>query len=82
MKFNITEAFKLYVKKDAEGVMYVDRYKDNIEKIKSTFRDITALFPKTMEGQPDFAHVPIKEEEKKQFVKWMNELEQTLIKLR
>ena len=82
MKDNIQRAFKHYANSEAEGIMYVDSYDKNIEKIKETFHNITTLFPQTADGEPDFSNVPAKEEEQKQFVKWMNALEQILIKLR
>lgn len=87
MSENIEKAFKLYSNKNASGAFFVPSKKENIEKINRTFEEISQLFPEkvdTTSGEilPNFYQLPEDEESQKQFAKFFNEFEKTMIALR
>ncbi|WGE86317.1 type I restriction endonuclease subunit R, EcoR124 family [Actinobacillus equuli] len=87
MAHNVEEAFKLYSNKQASGAFFVPSKKDNLAKINELFGEIRSLFPEmvdTISGEilPDFSHLPKDEENQKQFAKFFNEFEKTMIALR
>lgn len=87
MSENIEKAFKLYSNKNASGAFFIPSKKENIEKINRTFEEISQLFPEkvdTTSGEilPNFYQLPEDEESQKQFAKFFNEFEKTMIALR
>lgn len=87
MAHNVEEAFKLYSNKQASGAFFVPSKTDNLAKINELFGEIRSLFPEmvdTISGEilPDFSHLPKDEENQKQFAKFFNEFEKTMIALR
>ncbi|SUB33497.1 type I site-specific deoxyribonuclease [[Pasteurella] mairii] len=87
MEKNIETAFKLYSNKSESGAFFVPTKQENIAKINRTFADIVCLFPKKEDLESgeilsDFSHLPKDEEAQKQFAKFFNELEKTMIALR
>jgi len=81
MKQNIDQAFSLYSNKNAKGLMYVNNQAENIVQLNDYFTQMVKLFPKNAENQPDFGTLP-EDNNKNQFVRLMNELEKTMIKVR
>lgn len=87
MSENIEKAFKLYSNKNASGAFFVPSKEENIAKINRTFEEISQLFPEkvdTTSGEilPNFYQLPEDEESQKQFAKFFNEFEKTMIALR
>ncbi|STZ56464.1 Type-1 restriction enzyme R protein [Moraxella lacunata] len=82
MKLQIDKAFELYANKDNANVMYAPTLQENISTICAIYQDITTLFPKNANGQPDFGALPDDVPSQKQFVRWVNELEKNMIKIR
>lgn len=87
MEQNIETAFKLYSNKSESGAFFVPTKQENIAKINRTFADIACLFPKKEDLESgeilsDFSYLPKDEEAQKQFAKFFNELEKTMIALR
>lgn len=87
MKENINNAIKLYANKEAEGAVFVPSKKENRQKINRIFADIAQLFPEKIDESsgeilPDFYQLPQDEGSQKQFAKFFNELEKTMIALR
>lgn len=83
MKYNIDKAFELYANKEANGsLMNAPEMAENLAKIQQIYHSITTLFPSNDKGEPDFSQTPKEIGEQKQFVRWMNELEENMIKIR
>lgn len=87
MEKNIETAFKLYSNKKEAGAFFVPSKEENLVKINRTFADICRLFPEKTDltsGEilSDFSKLPKDEEAQKQFAKFFNELEKTMIALR
>ncbi|WFF38820.1 HsdR family type I site-specific deoxyribonuclease [Moraxella nasibovis] len=83
MKLQIDKAFELYANKKAGGsLMNAPKLEETLAVIRDIYQDIATLFPKNDNGQPDFSALPDDLPTQKQFVRWANELEKNMIKIR
>lgn len=82
MKRRIDEAFELYANKDNASLMTAPKLDETLALIHQIYSDIGTLFAQDENGKPDFSVLPDDEAKQKQFVRWVNELEKNMIKIR
>lgn len=83
MKQNIDKAFELYANKHAKGsIMEAPNQEECIANIFDAYKIIRDLFAVNDDGEPDFSQIPKSDEQQKQFIRSMNQLEENMIRIR